>query len=173
MAKHASVYFLYLYNWIQLTIYITKRVPFSCRYHNLIIILYKFSKAISDSNFRYNIDFFFLLNFANENSSRQRSQRCFSSLSNDQCLLIEWISFLNESLNTWFSDSLINTVKCFVSEWINRLNESQWLIISHLLPPTGGFNVTFRQFFSKKKKKSICETDHFLLKICDKNNTQP
>ncbi len=79
--------------------------------------------------------------FANDNSSKQRSQQCVWAM--DSVTLLEESVFRMNRLNKWFSDSLINTIKCFVPEWISRLNES--LNNSHLLSPTGGFHFTFRQ----------------------------
>ncbi len=92
----------------------------------------------------------------------------FAPLSNGRCLLIEWISFLNESVDK--NDSVIHSLTqsnaLFLNEsavWMNRLNLNDSLINSHLLSPTGGFNFTFRLFFSCLNISNI-SIQRFMLK---------
>ncbi len=65
----------------------------------------------------------------------------------------EWIwTYTNKQIDK--NDSVIHSLTqsnaLFLNEsdvWMNQLNLNDSLINSHMLPPTGGFNFTFRQFF--------------------------
>ncbi len=87
---------------------------------NRLMILCKFSEAISDLHFRHNIAGFCSI----------LPTKIVQTKDHSTVLRLWAMDGVYSLLNKWFSDSLINTVKCFVSEWISRLNESveyQWL----------------------------------------------
>ncbi len=71
---------------------------------------------------------------------------CLFCVSEKWMVFIYWMNeFGTNQLNTCFSDSLINVHALFPNEsavWMNRLNLNDSLINSHLLSPTGDFNLT-------------------------------
>ncbi len=123
---------------------------------HLIIILYKFSRAMSDLHFRHNIGCFCSILPMKIVPTKDHST-VLHLWEIDSVYLLNESAFWMNRLNKWFSDSLINffninTLSLNESAvWMNLLNLTDSLINSHLLHLLAVFISHFGNFFSMSK----------------------